>query len=154
MSPKLSTISDQALEAEYIRRNCRQPGALINNKEMAARHIRSLLVTERHREHFVILYLSTALRLLSSEALFTGTISTSAVYPREIIRRALELGAASVIMGHNHPSGSINPSEDDIDITQKIMKALNLLDISLVDHIIIGHGQADYCSMAEAGLLE
>jgi len=153
MSPNLSTISDQALEAEYIRSNCRQPGEIINNKKTAARHVKALLVAERNVEQFVVLYLSASLNLISSEVLFTGTISTSAVYPREIIRRALELSAASVIVGHNHPSGSIKPSSDDIDVTKEIIKSLALVAITLVDHVIIGHGQVDYCSMAEMGLL-
>lgn len=149
MSPNLSTISDQALEAEYIRRNCRQPGEAINNKEIAARHIKALLVTERNIEQFIVLYLSASLNLLSAEVLFTGTISTSAVYPREIVRRALEVSAASCIIGHNHPSGSITPSDDDISITQEIVKSLGLVAVTLVDHIIVGYGQKDYHSMAE-----
>ena len=153
MRPTLSTISDQVLEAEYIRRNCRQPGEAINNKELAARHIKALLVTERNIEKFVVLYLSASLNLLSSEVLFTGTISTSAIYPREIVRRALELSAASCIIGHNHPSGIIKSSRDDIDITKEITKALDLVGVTLVDHIIIGYGQTNYCSMAEEGLL-
>ena len=153
MNPYLSIISDQALEAEYIRRNCRQPGELMDNGKAAARHIKGLLLKEKHREQFVVLYLSASLNLIASEVMFTGTISASAIYPREIVRRALELSAASCIIGHNHPSGNIKPSDDDIDITQEIVKSLGLLAVTLVDHIIIGHGQKDYFSMAEQGLL-
>lgn len=103
------------------------------------------------REEFACLFLDTRHRVLALETLFQGTLDSAAVYPREIVKRALELNAAAVILSHNHPSGDPQPSQADIRITQKIREALQLLDIRLLDHMIVGKG--DVVSMAEHGLI-
>ena len=89
--------------------------------------------------------------LITVEILFRGTLTTAAVYPREIIKLALENNAAAIICAHNHPSGNLNASRDDIAITKKIKDACGTVDISLHDHLIIA-GDGHY-SLADHGLL-
>ena len=103
------------------------------------------------REEFACLFLDTRHRVLTLETLFQGTIDSAAIYPREVVKRALELNAAAVIISHNHPSGDPQPSESDIRITHEIRDALKLLDIRLLDHIVIGKGEV--VSLAEHGLI-
>ena len=83
--------------------------------------------------------------------LFMGTLDGAAVYPREVAVRALQYRAAAVILAHNHPSGVAEPSSADRRITERLVAALGLLDIRVLDHIIVGAGQA--FSFAESGLL-
>jgi len=91
-------------------------------------------------EHCIALYLNARLQLIASAEVARGTLSEAAVYPREIVRKALETHAAAVILAHNHPSGACQASEADLLLTQKVKAALALVDIRLVDHLIVaGH---------------
>jgi DNA repair protein RadC len=90
-------------------------------------------------------------RILSYEILFQGTIDSAAVYPREVVKRCLALNAAAVIFAHNHPSGVAEPSQADERITRRLKSALDLVDIRLLDHLIIGN--AETTSLASRGLL-
>lgn len=146
-------ISDTELEEEYIRRNCVKFGEQIKSSEAAAKHFRSLFVREQHREHVAVIYLNSNNLTIQSEIQFSGSLSSSAVYPREIVIRALELSAAACIIGHNHPSGNLSPSNDDIEITKKVKQALKTIDIALLDHIIVGYGKAGFYSFADNQLL-
>ena len=103
------------------------------------------------RERFGCLLLDTRHHVISLEILFEGTLDSAAVYPREVVKQALTLNAASVILCHNHPSGNPEPSQADIRITKKLTEALALIDVKVLDHMIVGHG--DIFSMAEHGLL-
>ena len=103
------------------------------------------------RELFYVLFLDNQHRLISGETLFTGTLSEAAIYPREVLKRVLALDAAAVILAHNHPSGLVDPSQADLDITMKIRKALDLVDVRLLDHMIVGNGEV--LSFAERGLM-
>jgi DNA repair protein RadC len=94
------------------------------------------------QEVFVCLFLSTQNKLIAYEELSKGTFNKSPVFPREIVKRALHHNASSVILAHNHPSGSCKASTEDISITQHIKEALALIDVSVLDHIIIGEGKA------------
>ncbi|MBN7797260.1 RadC family protein [Parahaliea mediterranea] len=105
----------------------------------------------RDREVFTCLFLDNQHRLLHCEDLFYGTLDGAAVYPREVAVRALQYRAAAVILAHNHPSGVAEPSHADRRITERLCQALELLDIRVLDHIIVGRGEA--CSFAERGLL-
>ena len=98
---------------------------------------------------FCVLFLNTQHQLIACEEMFRGTIDSAQVYPREIAARALQLGARSMILAHNHPSGQAQPSMADKQLTQRIRDAMALLDIQLLDHIIIA-GANSY-SMAEQG---
>lgn len=103
------------------------------------------------REHFVVMFLDSQHRLLKTEVMFQGTLDGAAVYPREVVKRALELNSAAVIFAHNHPSGESSPSSADRRITDKLVAGCQLLDIRVLDHVIVA-GAKTY-SFAEEGLL-
>lgn len=100
-------------------------------------------------EVFSCLYLDARHRMIAYEPLFRGTIDGAAVYPREIVKHALRCNAAAVILGHNHPSGDCEPSEADRSITLRVSKALALIDIRLLDHLVVSC--AGHVSLAERG---
>lgn len=93
------------------------------------------------KEQFRVLYLNRKNVLIEDEVLQEGTIDHTPVYPREVVKRALELGASSMILVHNHPSGDVTPSQADIDMTRKIVEAAKSLNINVHDHLIIGKDQ-------------
>ncbi|HHJ13696.1 MAG TPA: JAB domain-containing protein [Gammaproteobacteria bacterium] len=102
-------------------------------------------------EVFACLFLDARHRLIACEELFRGTIDGASVHPREVLRQALAHNAAAVILAHNHPSGVTEPSEADRHITRRLREALGLVDIRVLDHIVVGHGEC--CSFVERGLL-
>ena len=102
-------------------------------------------------EHFAVLFLDAQNRFLAFERVFTGTLTQTSVYPREIVQAALRHRAAAVILVHNHPSGSVQPSRADEALTQTLKTTLALVDVRVLDHVIVAPGQA--LSMAEEGLL-
>ena len=102
-------------------------------------------------ELFCCLYLDNRHRVLRFDELFRGTIDGTTVYPREVVKEALTVNAAAVIVAHNHPSGVAEPSQADERITRRLKSALELVDIRLLDHLIIGH--AETTSLAGRGLL-
>jgi DNA repair protein RadC len=102
-------------------------------------------------EVFACLYLDNRHRLISFDELFRGTIDSAQVYAREVVRSAIKHNAAAVILSHNHPSGVAEPSQSDVNLTQELKKALQLVDVRVLDHLIIGSGEA--ISLAERGLL-
>ncbi|ODU09749.1 MAG: hypothetical protein ABS84_06500 [Rubrivivax sp. SCN 71-131] len=102
-------------------------------------------------EVFAVLFLDHQHRLLELEEMFRGTLTQTSVYPREVVRRAMALNAAAVILAHNHPSGVAEPSRADEYLTQSLKSALGLVDVRVLDHLVVGQGQV--VSMAERGLL-
>ncbi len=102
------------------------------------------------REVFAVLLLDSQHRLIAFRELFYGTIDSASVYPRELVRAVIETNAVSVILAHNHPSGDPEPSVADKKITQRIIDALALIDVRVLDHIVVGKSSI---SMAELGLL-
>ncbi len=90
--------------------------------------------------------------LKADEVQATGTVNHTPVYPREVVRRALELAASSLVLVHNHPSGDPTPSRDDIEMTRQIQEAAGALSITVRDHLIVGNGR--WLSFREAGLLD
>jgi len=105
----------------------------------------------KEHECFVVLFLNNQHKLIKAVEMFNGTIDSASVYPREILKTALQLNAAAVILSHNHPSGITEPSQADKSITTKIKSSLSLIDIRVLDHIIIG--AVDSFSFSEGGLL-
>lgn len=107
----------------------------------------------QHLEHevFMVLFLNAQHGLIAAEELFTGTLTQTSVYPREVVKRALFCNAAAVILAHNHPSGMTEPSRADEALTTALRQALALIDVRVLDHIIVGRGAA--LSFAERGLL-
>ena len=105
----------------------------------------------RGHEVFAVMFLDAQNRLLKLEEMFRGTLTQASVYPREVVKRALELHAGAVVLAHNHPSGAAEPSRADEYLTQTLKNALALVDVRVLDHLIVGH--ADVVSFAERGLL-
>lgn len=103
------------------------------------------------REVFKVLLLDAKNKLIASETLFEGTLTMSVVYPREVVRLALNHHAAALIVAHNHPSGDPVPSKADRDLTQKLLYACRIMDITLHDHFIVGHRQ--HYSFADEGVI-
>jgi DNA repair protein RadC len=110
---------------------------LMNSPEDVENYLR-LLIGGRPQEVFVSLFLDARHRLIRCEESAQGTLTRMAVYPREIVRRALCLNAASLIVAHNHPSGAVQPSASDCRLTHTLRDALALIDVQLVDHLVIG----------------
>ncbi|MFL6662847.1 MAG: DNA repair protein RadC [Rhizobacter sp.] len=102
-------------------------------------------------EVFAVLFLDAQNRLLALEEMFRGTLTQTSVYPREVVKRALELHAGAVILAHNHPSGIAEPSRADEFLTRTLAGALQLIDVRVLDHLVVG--QADVVSFAERGML-
>lgn len=123
---------------------------LLTSPHMVKTFLRAQL---RHHKHevFAALFLDSQNRLLNFEILFTGTLDSCAVHPREVVKRALALHAASVIFAHNHPSGYAEPSAADQQITERLKAALALLEIRVLDHLIVG--ERDVTSLAERGCI-
>jgi DNA repair protein RadC len=111
----------------------------------------SLKLRQYPNEVFAVAFLDAQHRLLAFEELFRGSISSTEVHPREIVRRALAHNAAAVILAHNHPSGLAEPSQADRVLTARIIEALGLMGIRVLDHLIVGHGRPT--SLAERGML-
>jgi DNA repair protein RadC len=106
---------------------------------------------DRKAEVFCVLFLDNRHRLISFDECFNGTIDGASVHPREIVRLALRHNAAAVILAHNHPSGVAEPSQADISLTARLSRALELVDVRVLDHFIVGDGQP--VSFSERGLL-
>ena len=106
---------------------------------------------DQKREIFKVLFLDKGLRILGERDLFHGTIDEAAVHPREIVKAAMEFHASSLVLVHNHPSGKVEPSREDYEITQKIKAACQTVSIRILDHIIIGENQ--YFSFSERNSL-
>lgn len=111
-----------------------------------------LKLASRQHEVFLALWLDAQNRLLQADELFSGTLTQTSVYPREVVKTALARNAASVILAHNHPSGLAEPSSADELLTQSLKKALALVDVKLLDHFIVA-GNATPLSFAERGLI-
>lgn len=105
----------------------------------------------RGHETFAVLFLDAQQRLIKLEEMFRGSLTQTAVYPREIVKRALELHAAAVVLAHNHPSGVAEPSRADEYLTQTLKSALALVDVRVLDHLIVG--ASDVVSFSERGML-
>ena len=123
-------------------------GDAFTDADTTMRYIKQRLRAYPH-EVFACLYLDNQHRFLQFDELFRGTIDGASVYPREVVKSALQHNAAALILAHNHPSGIAEPSQADIHITKRIQSALDLVDIRVLDHIIVG--DADVTSLAQLG---
>ena len=111
----------------------------------------AIQMRDNQREVFAVMLLDTRHRLIELLELFFGTLNSASVYPREVAKVALEKNAAAVIVAHNHPSGSAEPSRADVLITKRLKAALEVVDIKLLDHFVIGKGEV--VSLASMGKL-
>ncbi|UMM63184.1 JAB domain-containing protein [Aristophania vespae] len=126
-------------------------GDVLQNEDLLIAYLVTCMARERV-EQFRVLFLDKKNMLILDEIQGKGTVNQTPVYPREIARRCLELKATSVILAHNHPSGSSVPSKPDILMTQKVQQALNLIKVKVIDHYIIA--RTTHSSFRELGLLE
>ncbi len=137
------------LARRSLREELRSRSALAS--PAAVREFLALWLRDRGHEVFAGLFLDAQNRLIAAEELFRGTLTQTAVYPREVARRALELNSAALILAHNHPSGVAEPSAADRLLTQALKAALSQLDVPVLDHLIVAGNRC--FSFAEAGLL-
>jgi DNA repair protein RadC len=128
----------------------RQPGAAFHTPEGVKNYLRLQMASER-REVFAVLFLDSQNRVIAFEVMFVGTLSQTSVYPRELVMAALCHEATAVVLAHNHPSGSVQPSRADEHLTHTLKQALALVDVRVLDHIIVGG--SGVLSMAEQGLM-
>lgn len=105
------------------------------------------------REVFLVVFVDSQHQVIASEAMFQGTLDSCSVHPREIVKRALELNASAAFLGHPHPSGVCEPSAADRQITDRIRQALDLVEVRVLDHIVVGSGTGNCASFAERGWL-
>ena len=117
----------------------------------AVRQYLQLHLGAKQHEVFAVIFMDVQNRLLAMEEMFRGTLTQTSVYPREVVVRALHHRCAAVVLAHNHPSGSVQPSRADEALTQTLKSALALVDVRVLDHVIVGIGET--LSMAERGLL-
>jgi DNA repair protein RadC len=103
------------------------------------------------KEHFVALYLNARNQLIHKETVSVGTLNASLIHPREVFKSAIDQLAASVILAHNHPSGSAEPSEDDLEVTKRLKEAGKILGVEVLDHVIVTKNS--YCSLKEKQLI-
>ena len=131
-------LADRVIDKDFIRSSDEVLDYLQHN------------LRDKNREVFLVIYLNGRNQILKLEELFKGTLSTSAVYPREVVKRALDNNAAAIILVHNHPSGNSTPSQDDLAITKKLKEATQSIDVSVHDHLIIAGN--DVYSFADHGI--
>jgi DNA repair protein RadC len=117
----------------------------------AVKQYLQLLLTNKPYESFLVLFLDVKNRLICAEELFRGTLTHASVYPREVVKAALRHNAASVMLAHNHPSGTLEPSAADCRLTQTLKQALDLISVRVLDHFIVAGTQVH--SFAEHGQL-
>ena len=138
----IKAVADRYLETRMVNRDVvKDPDSLLA--------FLNQMIGYKEREHFLGIFLDAKNRVTASDILFTGTLTASAVYPREVLSKALTHNAASVIFAHNHPSGDITPSKQDLAITRTLCFALKFAGINVHDHIITGSD--GYYSFADQG---
>jgi DNA repair protein RadC len=138
-----------AMSKRYLHETLAQQD-VISNPEASRQYLIQQL-RDRTHEVFAVLFLDNRHQVIKFEELFHGTIDGASVYPREVVKKALEYNAAALIIAHNHPSGVAEPSLADEQITLRLREALALVDIHLLDHFIIGNGET--ISLAQRGIL-
>lgn len=133
-----------------LEKRLRKPGEFFSG-DGAVKQYLALHLAGYEREVFSALWLDSQHRLIAAEHLFVGTLTQTSVYPREVLRRGLQLNAAAVIFAHNHPGGCAEPSLSDLILTRALMDTLALVDIRVLDHFIVTGANA--ASLALSGLL-
>lgn len=128
-----------------------RPGQAMTSPGVVLDYLRLALADRKH-EVFGCVFLDNRHRVISTEEMFTGSIASASVSPRVVVQRALELNAAAVVLFHNHPSGDPKPSANDKAMTAKLQRALDLVDVRVIDHFVVGKEGA--VSFAESGLLQ
>ena len=133
----------------YLKKRLIHKDPLNNSKELFEYLYHQL--RDKPRESFIAVFLDAKNRVISTETLFEGTLTSSSVYPREVVLEALNHHAAALIFAHNHPSGDPEPSQEDIAITRRLIFALRVVDITVHEHIVVGNNR--YFSFADQGYI-
>ncbi|EKN5095010.1 hypothetical protein AAY84_13675 [Serratia marcescens] len=149
---ELAPADQQSIRTALTLLECqlREPGAAFTSSQ-AVRDWLRLQIAPLEREAFAVLWLDNQHRLIAHDTLFMGTINSITVHPREVVKAGLKHNAAAAILSHNHPSGEAEPSHADRQITARLKQALELVDIRLLDHLVIGG--MEIISFAERGWL-
>lgn len=150
---ELAPTDQQTIRTALTLLECqlREPGAAFTSSSSVRDWLRLQLAT-LDREAFTVLWLDNQHRLISHDTLFLGTINSITVHPREVVKSGLKNNAAAAVLAHNHPSGEAEPSQADRLITERLKQALELVDIRLLDHLVVGG--MDIVSFAERGWLQ
>lgn len=122
----------------------------INNPENVYAHAIQM-IDDFQREHFVAIFLNTKNKIISKEIVSIGSLNANIVHPREVFKPAIRVTASHIIIAHNHPSGDPTPSNEDIEITKKLIEAGKIIGIDILDHVIIGDSR--HYSMKESGVI-
>lgn len=147
----VAAIKSVQASALILARSTAQSRPVLSNWQAVSAYLQGAMA-ELVREQFRILFLDRQNRLLADEVLSDGTVDHTPVYPREVVRRALDNNATAIILVHNHPSGDVQPSRQDIEMTRTLSDACNKIGIQVHDHIIVGSsGQS---SFRDLGLLK
>lgn len=153
LSPKpehIKKINDlKLLRNCYLNLKSHDIEYVLNSSSKAGDYFVNYFMDYKDKEKFVCSYLDIKNRVIATSIISEGTVNTAFVFPRELLKEALSYDACSVILSHNHPGGSTNPSKEDVVLTDRIVKALSAVDIRVLDHIIVGGNR--YLSMAEEG---
>ncbi len=151
IGPAKYALLQAALEIgrRFLDEKLKRGGALTSPKQVSEYLTHQL--RDQDREIFAVIYLDNRHRVIHYDQLFYGTLNGASVHPREVVKSVLLHNAAAVIIAHNHPSGIAEPSHSDAAITQKLQQALQLIDVKLLDHLIIGDGE--FVSLCDRGLL-
>lgn len=149
---ELAPTDQQTIRTALTLLECqlREPGAAFTSSSSLRDWLRLQLAT-LDREAFTVLWLDNQHRLIAHDTLFLGTINSITVHPREVVKSGLKNNAAAAVLAHNHPSGEAEPSKADRLITTRLKQALELVDIRLLDHMVVGG--MDIASFAERGWL-
>ncbi len=139
----------KAVADRYLRKKFLQSDPISNSDDL--KEYLRLTLREKKNEVFKVIYLDAKNRVINSEILFSGSVTSSAVYPREVVQGALKNNAVSLIFAHNHPSGDPEPSPEDISITRKLFLACKVVGITVHEHMIIGGD--NFYSFSEHGLI-
>lgn len=110
-------------------------------------------ITDLAQEAFCVLTLNTKYKLIDRHLITLGLLNSTLVHPREVFKPAILDSAASIILAHNHPSGDVSPSQDDLQITRKLIEASKIIEIDILDHIIVAKGATPYFSIRESGMV-
>ncbi|EOU3094429.1 DNA repair protein RadC [Yersinia enterocolitica] len=148
MSPSEQRTVRRALN--LLAKQLREPGVAFTSTHVTRDWLR-LQKSTLAREEFTVLFLDNQNRLIAYETLFKGTINSTEVHPREVVKAALRHNSAAVLLAHNHPSGHAEPSQADRQITDRLVSALGLVDVKVLDHLIVGG--LDIVSFSERGWL-
>lgn len=149
---ELAPTDQQTIRTALTLLEChlREPGAAFTSSSSVRDWLRLQLAT-LDREAFTVLWLDNQHRLIAHDTLFLGTINSITVHPREVVKSGLKNNAAAAVLAHNHPSGEAEPSQADRLITERLKQALELVDIRLLDHVVVGG--MDIVSFAERSWL-